>query len=63
MTKKHFEALARAMRNCRPVGLGGGDIMHAQMYQWRLAVLNVADFCQDQNANFDKEKFLEKCGY
>ena len=57
MSKKHFEALARALANSKPAKKG------AAMDQWRRDVEAIADVCQSQNGMFRRETFLDACGY
>lgn len=57
MSKKHFEALARAFAGSKPSKKG------AAMSQWRKDVEAIADVCQSQNGMFRRGTFLEACGY
>lgn len=52
MSKKHFEALANMVQN---LPLGRGD---------RLRVaLSLADLCLGFNSAFDRDRFMEACGF
>ncbi len=57
MTRKHFEALALAMREARAVArsqteLNGVDI----------AIRALTDVCADFNGQFDRDRFERACG-
>ncbi len=56
MTKKHFEALAAALSERRPVPLAH------DRDQWEVDVLGVADVCAQFNPHFDRARFLKACG-
>lgn len=56
MTKKHFEALAIALQECKP--LGG-----KQLKAWRISVEAIADVCQSTNKFFKRDRFLAACGF
>lgn len=72
MSKKHFIALADLLRHNKPVGLKdetgqfaeGRDI--GRMAMWARMVEVLADFCQEQNHQFNRERWLDyidgKCG-
>lgn len=68
MTKKDFVALADLIRSKKPVtacsiglpmqdyyseGLDTGSVLF-----WRDIMNSLADFCQKQNPNFDRERWL-----
>jgi len=57
MSRKHFIALAAALKARRPV-----IEALASRQQWRLDVEAIADVCNDSNTNFDRERFLAACG-
>ena len=48
MTKKNFIALAEVLKSYNNKGA---------------IILAIADVCQDDNSLFDKEIFLEECGF
>jgi len=50
MSKKHFIALADALRTSRPECHWDPN----KILQWRLDVHRIADFCQSQNPRFDR---------
>lgn len=56
MTRKHFQALAAMLKQAKPIGAG------MDRYCWHRLCHQLADFCQSQNARFDRAKFLEACG-
>ncbi len=59
MTRKHYKIIAQAMAESKPkgtyelVGLG----------VWQAAVDTLAMYLRHNNANFDKDKFLDACNY
>ena len=53
MTKRHFEAIARAMHLCRP--------QSGELAQWRNACEMLADMCELENPRFDRGKFMRAC--
>ena len=57
MTRKHFEGIAQAINDeIRPY-----DSRAIQSTVYNI-IDNIADYCQSQNLNFDRERFLEACG-
>lgn len=59
MTRKHFEALAAMVRETPLTGVvEGRDMANVREH----FAHTLADFCQDQNSRFDREKFLAACG-
>lgn len=69
MTRKHFEQLARNLKNTRPtpprtnvVSLWDQTVYEAQLHQWQRSVDAVASACQTSNDRFDRNRFLEACG-
>ncbi len=64
MTKKHFIALADAIRATKPEHTGEYDDgttigeMNARVNQWDKDVVMLADFCKQQNDRFDRERWL-----
>ena len=70
MTRKHFVALATALALVRPLGCKAGDSFGSQSDleaaaplcdQWEATIQAVAAVCRSQNANFDRERFLDAC--
>lgn len=68
MTKKHFIALADVVRRLQPKdadvtvkgGISDSDLAShvGQTVQWRMTRDALADFCQAQNAQFNRERWL-----
>lgn len=52
MSKKHFVALAEALKQIKPVN------NYAALIQWNATNEKLADFCQQQNSNFNRERWL-----
>lgn len=61
MSKKHFEALAAALKDNRPVE-GGMSFYQFSEEQWLDGVGRIADVCARFNPNFDRARFLAACG-
>lgn len=59
MSKKHFIALAEALRDNRPVGEGMGYQFSEE--QWSDIAGRIADVCQSQNERFDRSFFIAAC--
>jgi len=53
MTKKHFIALAKSLKYMKP-----RETDLERMDQWVLIVAELADFCKEQNRNFDRYRWL-----
>lgn len=54
MTKRHFIALADALRNERP-----GDLWDPnKRVQWDLDVLAIAHVCEQANPRFNRDRWL-----
>jgi hypothetical protein len=76
LTRKDFEGLALVMKEARPWHYGKTDeelaplgfsemVLFASRYerrQWGLTCNLLADWCADQNARFNRQKFLAACG-
>ena len=59
MTKKHFIALAEAVKAAEPINLKQKDARAtAEHRQWERDRDMLADFCAAQNANFKRERWL-----
>lgn len=58
MTRRHFEALARALANARPrPGRQSTDSWN----QWEIDVAAVAHVLSDANPRFDRTRFVDAC--
>jgi hypothetical protein len=58
MSRKHFNALAAALKAEKP-----GENWSANKHvQWELDVKAIADTCAKFNPNFKLERFLAACG-
>jgi hypothetical protein len=67
MSKKHFIALAKALQTLEPLKLNQKDARAtAEHRQWERTVIALADFCQAQNSQFMRERWLSyvagECG-
>ena len=65
MSKKHFIALADAMRDLKPpsfeesgIGLNTAHQREYRLYQWQDTCSALADFCESQNAEFKRDRWL-----
>lgn len=58
MTKKHFIALADALKAQKPAPHWDAN----KWTQWRLDVKAVTDVCAEQGAKFNRSKFLSYIG-
>jgi len=54
MTKRHFIAIAEALRSTRD--------FHGLPDTWSETVVKLADVCAELNLNFNREKFYEMAG-
>lgn len=61
MTKKHFDALAAALRAQKPEDTFDENRL-LLIIQWRADAKVVADVCARFNPNFDRARFLAACG-
>lgn len=57
MTRKHFEAIAKALKDSRPLSGTQG-----QRNTWEQCAVNLAGVCREGNPRFDTARFLEACG-
>ena len=57
MTRKHFTALAEALKRERPNGCVASSV------QWIAEVRAIADVCRSFNPGFDRERFYAACGF
>ena len=59
MTKKHFIALADAVRNTEPINLKQKDARATNEHrQWERDRDMLADFCASQSPRFNRERWL-----
>lgn len=59
MTKRHFIALADVLRGLEPeIPTAPYPAYGASRRQWEATVDALADFCQSQNPQFDRERWL-----
>jgi hypothetical protein len=58
MSRKHFIALAAALKAEKP----GGNWCANKHVQWALDVKAIANTCARFNNNFKRERFLTACG-
>lgn len=58
MTKKHFEALAKALQREKPVSKAGADVF----MQWQEDLRAVAQVCLSFNSRFSVTKFYAAVG-
>lgn len=56
MTKKHFQALAEALRITRPEP---PDDSESTLAQWRLDRHMIANTCAESNPRFDRARFTD----
>lgn len=62
MTRKHFEALAAALKDSKPDG--NGEVVHPiALTQWRADVRAIALVCHAYNHQFSTRRFYDACGY
>jgi hypothetical protein len=61
MSKKHFNALADAMKNTKP-SKGEGTEYLIKYSQWKRDTQSIAEVCLQSNSRFDYHFFLSACG-
>lgn len=62
MTRKHFEAIAHALRIERPA-MDGEFPPYDALETWQRVVRNIASVCASTNGAFDRERFYRAAGY
>ena len=55
MSRKHFNSIAQALANIRPIGASSLRV------DWLRSVKAIADQCQSLNSRFDRSKFIIAC--
>lgn len=58
MSKRHFEALAAALKHERPEAHWNAN----KLVQWDLDCKAIARACQQSNPRFDAARFYKACG-
>jgi hypothetical protein len=58
MSRKHFRALADALKAEKP----GDNWNPNKRVQWELDVKAIANTCAQFNSNFKRDRFLTACG-
>jgi hypothetical protein len=58
MQHRHFSLIAAALRDSKPTGQIG-----LEMIQWQFTVHNFVVICRSSNPRFDRERFLAACNY
>ena len=64
MTRKDFEALAEAIRDCQNALVVSvpAESRPVVLQTTRSMALDIAKVCAGQNARFDRSRFLAACG-
>lgn len=64
MTRKHFKALADALKRVKPAKSDfiSEDAANQAAWTWERTVDAVAGMCREANDLFDRAKFLTACG-
>src|SRR5439155_9320453 len=64
MTKKHFEQIAKAMRNLRTFEAHDQEMSEtvARAVRYTSVVDALASVCAESNPRFDRDRFLQACG-
>jgi hypothetical protein len=64
MTRKHFRALAEALRACRPDVIPGTNVIPDDTARkvWYQACSEVSKVCARENSLFNASKFFDACG-
>lgn len=58
MTRAHFEALARALKEAKP---NAAELGWEGVQAWETTVQKIADICAVNNVSFNRAKFMEAC--
>lgn len=59
ITRKHFREMARLLKEQKPEPNWDAN----KMTQWELDVQAMTKFCKGMNPNFDRDIFLDACGW
>lgn len=59
MSRKHFQMLAKALAEAKPLFGDDGDGLQGK--QWRDDVHSVANVCERAIPNFNRARFIEAC--
>lgn len=62
MTKRHFEAIARMLRERVEFPDGTIDFDSGYRMATRHIAFDLADYFEEQNPRFDRQRFLTACG-
>ena len=61
MTRKHFQDMADRLQHCKPSP--ENNPLYMESYSmWRRMVWEMVDFCRNQNAAFNTQRFVDACG-
>lgn len=66
MQRRHFEAIADAMRQTNPMGAVKEADETVALQQWRMTVRAMADMCAREykgGMSFKRTRFYDACGY
>ena len=64
MTRKHYKIIAEAMAESKPKGTNESSITTLMRLEvWQATVDTLVMYLRHNNANFDKDKFLDACNY
>ncbi len=61
MTRKHFKALADALKEAKPLPSGYDEDRSVEV--WESCLRGVAATCRSFNPQFDRAKFYAACGW
>ncbi len=62
MTRKHFEAIAAAVRDAQGVSGNTGDDLTVERATLHRVAHALADACRRENPQLDRGRFLRACG-
>jgi hypothetical protein len=64
MTRKHFAAIARAMKELRKFEVEDAELSseNVRVVRYSSVVDALAGLCAESNARFNRDRFLEACG-